>query len=119
MRQWKDEDITNVRTLFFFLIDAQEELIKMWQQKRREHTTEEWTYIFNMKNPGDMCLNEMLTQFRKDVPHSPMLPEYASSFVIRLSLTARSTTAPRYGAPREGIARHQGGAFHYPSRTKK
>eukprot|EP01128_Nolandella_sp_AFSM9_P002687 TRINITY_DN1306_c0_g1_i1.p1 TRINITY_DN1306_c0_g1~~TRINITY_DN1306_c0_g1_i1.p1 ORF type:complete len:298 (-),score=54.18 TRINITY_DN1306_c0_g1_i1:104-934(-) len=92
MRQWEDEDVT------------QEELIKMWQKKRREHTYDEWLLIHELKNPAEMSLNEMLAQFRRDVPHSPMLPE--------------STTAPRYGVSRDTNRAIHMGAFMFASRRQ-
>jgi len=43
-----------------------EELIKMWQKKRREYTHAEWVEIYKMEDNQKLTCNQLLNLYRKD-----------------------------------------------------
>jgi len=55
LRNWQEQQDTSV-----------EELIKMWQKKRREYTYLEWIEIDNMEDNQKLTCNQLLNLYRKD-----------------------------------------------------
>jgi hypothetical protein len=55
LRNWQEQQET-----------SPEELIKMWQKKRREYSYSEWLEIYHMEDNQKLTCNQLLTLYRKD-----------------------------------------------------
>jgi hypothetical protein len=117
-----------------------EEVVKIWQQKRREYTVEQWISIYYLEDLAKMSVNDLLRDYRTEVPQGPYnadveeaafttaVSQAASPLAARSNLsTLHSTQKPLTSSPaspnsqRQQVSRGTGaaaGAFVYQPRYK-